>query len=74
MIGHMANVLGAAAIYQVSGESRAPQPRRSAANRMTNQGKGLDAAGRCAAVLAAFRELAFAEADLVKLAEQTFCV
>jgi phosphoserine phosphatase RsbU/P len=34
------------------------------------KGKGLDAVGRCAAVLAAFRELAFAEADLVKLAEQ----
>ena len=34
------------------------------------KGKGLDAVGRCAAVLAAFRELVFAEPDLVKLAEQ----
>ncbi len=34
------------------------------------KGKGLDAVGRCAAVLAVFRELAFAEPDLVKLAEQ----
>jgi sigma-B regulation protein RsbU (phosphoserine phosphatase) len=34
------------------------------------KGKGLDAVGRCAAVIAAFRELAFAEPDLVKLAEQ----
>jgi hypothetical protein len=34
------------------------------------KGKGLDAIGRCAAVLAAFRELAFGEADLAKLAEQ----
>jgi len=32
------------------------------------KGKGLDAVGRCAAVLAAFRELAFAEPDLVNLA------
>jgi phosphoserine phosphatase RsbU/P len=32
------------------------------------KGKGLDAVGRCAAVLAAFRELAFAQPDLVKLA------
>jgi phosphoserine phosphatase RsbU/P len=32
------------------------------------KGKGLDAVGRCAAVLAVFRELAFAEPDLVKLA------
>jgi hypothetical protein len=34
------------------------------------KGKGLDAVGLCAAVLAVFRELAFAEPDLVKLAEQ----
>jgi sigma-B regulation protein RsbU (phosphoserine phosphatase) len=34
------------------------------------KGKGLDAVGRCAAVLAVFRELAFAEADLAMLAEQ----
>src|SRR3984957_8501374 len=34
------------------------------------KGKGLDAVGRCAAVLAVFRELVFAEPDLVKLAEQ----
>ena len=34
------------------------------------KGKGLEAVGRCAAVLAVFRELAFAEPDLVKLAEQ----
>ena len=34
------------------------------------KGKGLEAVGRCAAVLAAFRELVFAEPDLVKLAEQ----
>jgi phosphoserine phosphatase RsbU/P len=34
------------------------------------RGKGLDAVGRCAAVIAAFRALAFAEPDLVKLAEQ----
>jgi phosphoserine phosphatase RsbU/P len=34
------------------------------------KGKGLDAVGRCAAVLAAFRELAFGEADLVGLAEK----
>lgn len=33
------------------------------------KGKGLDAVGRCAAVLAVFRELAFAETDLVALAE-----
>src|ERR1700677_283189 len=33
------------------------------------KGKGLDAVGRCAAVLAVFRELAFAEPDLVRLAE-----
>jgi sigma-B regulation protein RsbU (phosphoserine phosphatase) len=33
------------------------------------KGKGLEAVGRCAAVLAVFRELAFAEPDLVKLAE-----
>jgi sigma-B regulation protein RsbU (phosphoserine phosphatase) len=32
------------------------------------KGKGLDAVGRCAAVLAVFRELAFAEPDLVQLA------
>lgn len=32
------------------------------------KGKGLDAVGRCAAVLAVFRELAFAESDLVQLA------
>jgi len=32
------------------------------------KGKGLDAVGRCAAVLAAFRELAFAQPDLVSLA------
>ena len=34
------------------------------------KGKGLDAVGRCAAVLAIFRELAFGEADLVGLAEK----
>ena len=34
------------------------------------KGKGLDAVGRCAAVLAIFRELAFSEADLVGLAEK----
>ncbi len=34
------------------------------------KGKGLDAVGRCAAVLAVFRELAFGEADLVGLAEK----
>ena len=34
------------------------------------KGKGLDAVGRCAAVLAAFRELAFAEPDLVDLAAE----
>jgi phosphoserine phosphatase RsbU/P len=34
------------------------------------QRKGLDAAGRCAAVLAVFRERAFAEPDVVKLAEE----
>jgi serine phosphatase RsbU (regulator of sigma subunit) len=34
------------------------------------KGKGLDAVGRCAAVLAAFRELAFGEPDLIRLAEQ----
>jgi sigma-B regulation protein RsbU (phosphoserine phosphatase) len=33
------------------------------------KGKGIDAVGRCAAVLAAFRELAFGEADLTRLAE-----
>jgi phosphoserine phosphatase RsbU/P len=33
------------------------------------KGKGLDAVGRCATVLAAFRELAFAEPDLAGLAE-----
>jgi serine phosphatase RsbU (regulator of sigma subunit) len=33
------------------------------------KGKGLDAVGRCAAVLATFRELAFFEPDLIKLAE-----
>ncbi len=33
------------------------------------KGKGLEAVGRCAAVLAIFRELAFAELDLVQLAE-----
>jgi serine phosphatase RsbU (regulator of sigma subunit) len=32
------------------------------------KGKGLDAVGRCAAVLAVFRELAFAEPDLIRLA------
>ncbi len=32
------------------------------------KGKGLDAVGRCAAVLAVFRELAFGEPDLVELA------
>jgi phosphoserine phosphatase RsbU/P len=32
------------------------------------KGKGLDAVGRCAAVLAVFRELAFGEPDLVQLA------
>ena len=34
------------------------------------KGKGLDAVGRCAAVLAIFRELAFGESDLVGLAEK----
>jgi sigma-B regulation protein RsbU (phosphoserine phosphatase) len=34
------------------------------------KGKGLDAVGRCAAVLAVFRDLAFVEADLARLAEQ----
>jgi phosphoserine phosphatase RsbU/P len=34
------------------------------------KGKGLDAVGRCAAVITAFRALAFAEPDLVSLAEQ----
>ena len=34
------------------------------------KGKGLDAVGRCAAVIATFREFAFAEPDLVRLAEQ----
>ena len=34
------------------------------------KGKGLDAVGRCAAVLAVFRELAFGQPDLVGLAEQ----
>jgi len=34
------------------------------------KGKGLDAVGRCAAVLAAFREVAFAEPDLVNLAAE----
>jgi phosphoserine phosphatase RsbU/P len=34
------------------------------------KGKGLDAVGRCAAVIGAFRELAFAESDLCKLAVQ----
>jgi phosphoserine phosphatase RsbU/P len=34
------------------------------------RGKGLDAVGRCAAVIAAFRALAFAEPDLIRLAEQ----
>jgi hypothetical protein len=34
------------------------------------KGKGLDAVGMCAAVLAVFRELAFAEADLAALARQ----
>jgi hypothetical protein len=34
------------------------------------KGKGLEAVGRCAAVLATFRELAFAEPDLIKLAER----
>ena len=34
------------------------------------KGKGLDAVGRCAVVLAAFRELAFAEPVLVGLAEE----
>jgi hypothetical protein len=33
------------------------------------KGKGLDAVGRCATVLASFRELAFTEPDLVGLAE-----
>jgi phosphoserine phosphatase RsbU/P len=33
------------------------------------KGKGLDAVGMCGAVLALFRELAFAEPDLIKLAE-----
>jgi sigma-B regulation protein RsbU (phosphoserine phosphatase) len=34
------------------------------------KGKGLDAVGLCAAVLGVFRELAFGEADLARLAEQ----
>lgn len=34
------------------------------------KGKGLEAVGRCAAVLAVFRELAFAEPDLVSLAAE----
>lgn len=34
------------------------------------KGKGLDAVGRCAAVLAVFRELAFGEPDLIALAAQ----
>src|SRR5258708_29930188 len=34
------------------------------------RGNGLDAVGRCAAVLAVFRDPAFAEADLARLAEQ----
>jgi serine phosphatase RsbU (regulator of sigma subunit) len=34
------------------------------------KGKGLDAVGRCAVVVATFRELAFAEPDLVRLAER----
>jgi phosphoserine phosphatase RsbU/P len=34
------------------------------------KGKGLDAVGRCAAVLAVFRELAVAEPDLVRLATE----
>ena len=34
------------------------------------KGKGLEAVGRCASVLAVFRDLAFAEADLARLAEQ----
>ena len=34
------------------------------------KGKGLNAVGRCAAVLAVFRELAFAEPDLAQLAEK----
>jgi len=34
------------------------------------KGKGLDAVGRCAAVLATFRELAFGERDLTELAEK----
>lgn len=33
------------------------------------KGKGLDAVGRCASVIGTFRELAYAEADLIKLAE-----
>jgi sigma-B regulation protein RsbU (phosphoserine phosphatase) len=34
------------------------------------KGKGLEAVGRCAAVLAVFRELVFGEPDLARLAEQ----
>jgi hypothetical protein len=34
------------------------------------KGKGIDAVGRCAAVLAVFRELVFGEPDLARLAEQ----
>lgn len=34
------------------------------------KGKGLDAVSRCAAVIGAFRELAYSESDLVKLAER----
>jgi sigma-B regulation protein RsbU (phosphoserine phosphatase) len=33
------------------------------------KGKGIEAVGRCAAVLAVFRELAFGEPDLIRLAE-----
>ncbi|HEX6522422.1 MAG TPA: SpoIIE family protein phosphatase [Streptosporangiaceae bacterium] len=34
------------------------------------KGKGLDAVGRCASVIATFREMAYSEADLIKLAER----
>ncbi|HEX2822241.1 MAG TPA: PP2C family protein-serine/threonine phosphatase [Streptosporangiaceae bacterium] len=34
------------------------------------KGKGIEAVGRCAAVLAVFRELAFGEPDLIRLAEE----
>jgi hypothetical protein len=34
------------------------------------KGKGLDAVGRCAAVITSFRELAFAEPELTRLAER----